>query len=978
MKKYIGKNSIISFILLIAVISMPLGVIPKKAKAQSYGGVNLSGAIEILPLCRDAMTESMDGLFNGVGDLFSDDPENNMSEWYGDDLEGTDIMLSDEDINTPWTDITGTDEDINTQASAALGQEGVLVFDKNTAQEVKKLGKKVTKVDKNVEDIKNKDSCLDGLGRLLAKIVLQKITLSTVAWINSGFEGEPTFVKNPGKFFEDIAKNEILTFGVEISGVSPFSKDWLKNQVRAYNRKFADNAQYSLNDLIQRTTPQYTAETFNENFNQGGWDAWSYLTQVPANNPLGAQLLFSNELQKRLEGTNQSNAQNVRDALNQATGFLGDERCIDPDTGKPNGVTKAEHNAALRETPPRILCPTNQWQYVTPGGMVAQAATDLVGYPKDAFLDVEDLNDAVATVLDAIIGHFATKWMSDGLASLEDDPAIGTGIAYSGPGLDYESQIDKDFSPVHKNTSSWLRSNPRFNIRTDLSHALIDEQRTYIDKLTLQNKELLSTTDGEDYKLNEETGLSNAYGLIPTINQLDFCIPGPHPGWEIDSRRALNAAMDEILPETQYSLQDKDLETVIATSKSVAMYGAMAAGAAIGSAVPVLGALIGAVAGAIIGFIIDMFAPADSGLNVRAYYATVVASYTGRLPNYNLPKDELALTISSKPGFMGIMNQILDRYIDIMNETYFSSPDYLPPIAGEATIFFNKLPGYRQLIANNEEKIAEMNTIVGVLREIKEKVDYMNSRYMPDSPNYDPTYTEVQYEEELKEHINAFGRISTGMVNGNDIANADNIYKQIIDNKNYIYNNLIKGEYGCETFLEKEENIINFPQKLPQTNEWYHLFENPNRFITAKPKEQEMFPMDLLKATDWNNYNINTVRRAEYPFEIIYDYNHFPREGSLLPDPWNNPVKYQNKTPKNLYNYFGPGFLSFVFFGSHAAFDRTNILKMSDIFPAGNDEIVQHHFRAVGNRNDVYRHGTREYQNDDLLDGIFEDIIGIY
>ncbi|MFA6258832.1 MAG: hypothetical protein WCX79_04015, partial [Candidatus Paceibacterota bacterium] len=114
MKKYIGKNSIISFILLIAVISMPLGVIPKKAKAQSYGGVNLSGAIEILPLCRDAMTESMDGLFNGVGDLFSDDPENNMSEWYGDDLEGTDIMLSDEDINTPWTDITGTDEDINT------------------------------------------------------------------------------------------------------------------------------------------------------------------------------------------------------------------------------------------------------------------------------------------------------------------------------------------------------------------------------------------------------------------------------------------------------------------------------------------------------------------------------------------------------------------------------------------------------------------------------------------------------------------------------------------------------------------------------------------------------------------------------------------------------------------------------------------------------------------------------------------------
>ena len=70
----------------------------------------------------------------------------------------------------------------------------------------------------------------------------------------------------------------------------------------------------------------------------GGWDAWTAMTQVPANNPLGAKLMFDNEIQKRLDGTSQSTAKNTRDALQAASGFLGDQRCVDP-----KGVTKEEH-----------------------------------------------------------------------------------------------------------------------------------------------------------------------------------------------------------------------------------------------------------------------------------------------------------------------------------------------------------------------------------------------------------------------------------------------------------------------------------------------------------------------------------------------------------------------------------------------------------------------------------------------------------
>ena len=57
----------------------------------------------------------------------------------------------------------------------------------------------------------SKESCLDTIAYTAAKIVLAKITQSTLNWINSGFQGSPTFVQNPGSFFASIA-NESLSY----------------------------------------------------------------------------------------------------------------------------------------------------------------------------------------------------------------------------------------------------------------------------------------------------------------------------------------------------------------------------------------------------------------------------------------------------------------------------------------------------------------------------------------------------------------------------------------------------------------------------------------------------------------------------------------------------------------------------------------------------------------------------------------------
>ena len=52
-----------------------------------------------------------------------------------------------------------------------------------------------------------KEACLDSVASLMAKLALAYMTRSIVNWINSGFQGDPTFVSNPEKFFKDIAND---------------------------------------------------------------------------------------------------------------------------------------------------------------------------------------------------------------------------------------------------------------------------------------------------------------------------------------------------------------------------------------------------------------------------------------------------------------------------------------------------------------------------------------------------------------------------------------------------------------------------------------------------------------------------------------------------------------------------------------------------------------------------------------------------
>ncbi len=559
------------------------------------------------------------------------------------------------------------------ESSATVDDIGV--HDEATYTAVIKQGQTIDNIDTNTESIKKKITCTEAIGRMVIKLLLQKITLATIEWIRNGNNGQSFFVQST-KYFRDIAKEEILGFGLEINDANkfPFGRAFLYAQANAFNNHFAQNAQFSLDKLIRDTTPQYTAAAFSEDFSQGGWGAWNAMTIIPANNPLGFNLLASNELSGRLAGTEMSTAQWIDKGLQSAGGWLPDSRCADP-----IGVTKEEHDAALAGSSnmyptgsPR-LC--KRWESVTPGSIVASLATDAVGYPKDALLEAQDLNDAIAAVLDALLAKFTAQLTNEGLAALtENDNRLSLdslGISDSD-----KWQTEKDFADSALNASSWLRDNPDFNIRTDFSQAVIDTQRTYIDKLEQQNAALPN--------------------LIKTVYQLDYCIPGPHPDWEEEAQIALETAeskipdVDTIPPDTVHQLAG-----------------------AFGGPINQIGVALG------IG---------DGENDSKKLYA----AYVGLITGLAVVRDDNLLPYSS---VVEKLDKIFDRYVTAVNSTFIR--DIQPGVASEAEAEFLRAEGYKKIIEDNKTNIAVKKSIVQRLINIKNKIDALNSQLASGSLSQD-------------------------------------------------------------------------------------------------------------------------------------------------------------------------------------------------------------------------------------------------
>ncbi|HAE36450.1 MAG: hypothetical protein UR85_C0002G0072 [Candidatus Nomurabacteria bacterium GW2011_GWF2_35_66] len=241
---------------------------------------------------------------------------------------------------------------------------------------------------KKNEAARKRSDCFDGLAYTMAKNQLTSMTRQTINWVNSGFNGDPMYVRNMTSFTNTMGKN-IIEGGINvitnpITG-SPYGSDFSRTAIRSYRsgrslNYGAENFLYSLSSDLgnfitnpksyykfsntgifdegyygpngeYKTVGEYESsgdygsdgssfgtETtksavekakesnniFSNDFSTGGWDGWLALTQRDQNNPLG----FSMAVSQYLEDQRNEKQTQVRDELLTNSGFLSQKKCL--------------------------------------------------------------------------------------------------------------------------------------------------------------------------------------------------------------------------------------------------------------------------------------------------------------------------------------------------------------------------------------------------------------------------------------------------------------------------------------------------------------------------------------------------------------------------------------------------------------------------------------------------------------------------
>lgn len=422
----------------------------------------------------------------------------------------------------------------------------------------------------SITDVKQwQKKLLEELLRSAAKRLLAKMTESTINWINSGFHGSPLFVENAGSFFKDIAKSEIRnlvnTIGYDPYG-HPFGKSAALGIINSYKSTFEQNAQYSLSKVTNDPALLYN---FRNDFRVGGWDGFLLQTQFPQNNYIGYNLLVADEQARRLAGTSQNQAQQIRDMLQQGQGFLSPQICpadVNPNyqhnqnpwnrpsfkyTPKPGEKTLDEllgscsrmvgsdYNACvslnttlygIQEDEARAewdkqhncLRPDGSSGFVntTPGSVVGSQVMKALGA---STFDSTVLAGAMGNSLSAIFDALLNKLMSSGLNALSNRIS-GTGNTSGNDDFNYYGNT------LGVAPTTGATSNTGFNWGgPDEVISLGTFKRDIQNAIDNGNKEL-------KFIQNNDAGnpgiLETFEKIWPKTAELDMCLPGPNILWE--------------------------------------------------------------------------------------------------------------------------------------------------------------------------------------------------------------------------------------------------------------------------------------------------------------------------------------------------------------------------------------------------------------------------------------------------------------
>lgn len=277
-----------------------------------------------------------------------------------------------------------------------------------------------------------KEFVLDTIGYTIAKQILRQITSSIVNWINSGFQGSPSFVTNPAGFFTDVADQLTGAFISQSGALSQLCSTINLDLRIALALKYRPYSQQryacTLSTVIKNAQTSVKNASINGftagDFKQGGWPAFVSLTTEPQNNYIGAYILASDDLSYQI--ANKSVQQ--KDELNQGQGFLSWKTCkktfaspsntVGPVVIGPQGFGATSQGLVGVNTPlldsytngatpvANEVCETQ-----TPGKVISGALESQLGSPVRQLELADEFNE----IVNALFAQLVTTVLNGGL-----------------------------------------------------------------------------------------------------------------------------------------------------------------------------------------------------------------------------------------------------------------------------------------------------------------------------------------------------------------------------------------------------------------------------------------------------------------------------------------------------------------------------------------------------------------------------------
>ncbi len=169
------------------------------------------------------------------------------------------------------------------------------------------------------------------LVKTIVQAAVDQITRSVVSWINSGFNGQPSFVTNFNQYFANVADQAAGEF-IKSSALSflcsPFAPQIKIAIAQSYaNRNSGSGASCSLSKVTNNING-----FLKGNWGSGGWGGLLQLTTIPTNNPYGAYAYAQIGLNSSI-----ANAQNNAGRNVSPGGFISVHKC---DASKNQSVGK--------------------------------------------------------------------------------------------------------------------------------------------------------------------------------------------------------------------------------------------------------------------------------------------------------------------------------------------------------------------------------------------------------------------------------------------------------------------------------------------------------------------------------------------------------------------------------------------------------------------------------------------------------------